>query len=192
LAGFRTPPAVVRSRNVEEFRAILARPHPGVVVADEGREPARAAHSQIGCEKNAEGALEPGGVGLAPEPHSGLEGGWQPVWEAGGPWLFNLGSGVAEAPPVASVMPRPEMAELLSRWVRRSAIGGDARRGAVRLELDQGRFAGAALVVTAEGNQVAVDLRLPEGPDAADLAERLRRRLAQRGYTADVVVTALG
>jgi hypothetical protein len=84
------------------------------------------------------------------------------------------------------------VAELLTRWVRRSAIGGDGRRGAVRLELDQGRFAGAALIVTAEGSQVAVDLRLPEGPGAPDLAERLRRRLEQRGYAAEVVVTAPG
>ncbi len=132
-------------------------------------------------------------VGLAPEPHSGFEPGWLPVWDGPSPWPFNLGGGpIADATPPAVAVPTQEVAELLTRWVRRSAIGGDARRGAVRLELDRGRFAGAELVVTAEGNQVSVDLRLPELPGSDDLADRVRRRLAQRGYDAEVAITARG
>jgi len=65
--------------------------------------------------------------------------------------------------------------------VRQIAWGGDRRRGAARIELGAGRFAGASVLVEAEGNQVSLELRAPAGVDAALLGERLRERLEARG-----------
>ncbi len=87
-------------------------------------------------------------------------------------------------PPVAVV----EVTELVERWVRRVALGGDQRRGAVRLDFGPGRFSGAELVVVADGGRVSVELCLPPAMVAPELSERLRARLERRGFTADVVV----
>jgi hypothetical protein len=78
--------------------------------------------------------------------------------------------------------------ELVERWVRRVALGGDHRRGAVRLDIGQGRYSGAELLVVAEPGRVSVELQLPESLVEGDLSERLRSRLERRGYVADVVV----
>ena len=93
-------------------------------------------------------------------------------------------SGVApgrEHPPVADV------SVLVERWVRKVALGGDARRGLVKLDIGAGRYAGAELIVIAEAGKVAVELNAPHTADPS-LAERLRSRLERRGYSADVVV----
>jgi hypothetical protein len=81
-----------------------------------------------------------------------------------------------------------DVAELVERWVRRVAFGGDQRRGAVRLDIGQGRFTGAELVIVADGGRVSVDLSLPPAVADAELSARLRSRLEGRGYEADVVV----
>jgi hypothetical protein len=81
-----------------------------------------------------------------------------------------------------------QVAELVERWVRRVALGGDQRRGVARLDIGQGRFAGAELLVTAEGGSVSVELTLPATVSDASLAQRLRSRLEQRGLSAEVVV----
>jgi hypothetical protein len=80
-----------------------------------------------------------------------------------------------------------EVAVLVERWVRRVALGGDARRGVAKLDIGAGRFAGAELIVVAEAGHVAVELNLPHAMDPG-LAERLRSRLERRGYATDVVV----
>ena len=80
------------------------------------------------------------------------------------------------------------MVELVERWVRRVALGGDQRRGAVRLDIGQGRFSGAELLVVAEAGQVSVELQLPSTVAQGDLSERLRARLERRGYAAEVSV----
>ena len=64
----------------------------------------------------------------------------------------------------------------------------EAARAAVRLEIGTGRYAGAELVVVAEPERIAVELRLPEAATESGLAERLRERLEARGYGADVKV----
>jgi hypothetical protein len=91
--------------------------------------------------------------------------------------------------PAASAHPGvAEVAELVERWVRRVALGGDQRRGAIRLDIGQGRFSGAELLVVAEAGHVSVELQLPSSMAQGDLSERLRARLERRGYAADVLV----
>jgi hypothetical protein len=80
------------------------------------------------------------------------------------------------------------VAELVERWVRRAALGGDQRRGAVRLDIGHGRFAGSELLIVAEAGCVSVELNLPPSQADAGLSERLRTRLEQRGLSAEVLV----
>ena len=81
-----------------------------------------------------------------------------------------------------------DVAELVEKWVRRVALGGDARRGVARLDIGQGRYAGAELLVVAETGRISVELRLGDASQASDLSERVRARLERRGYTAEVTV----
>jgi hypothetical protein len=107
--------------------------------------------------------------------------------------LFQFGKelGVAPASALAKAEPQPpgvaELSRLVERWVRRVALGGDQRRGVAKLDIGQGRFAGAELIVVAEAGRVSVELHVPEAIEPG-LAERLRSRLERRGYEADVVV----
>lgn len=105
-------------------------------------------------------------------------------------WLASITSagGVVEArggesSPVAHV---PELSELVEGWVRRVALGGDQRRAVARLDIGHGQYAGAELVITAQGSRVSIELTLPEGAAAAGLSERLCSRLTARGYAAEV------
>jgi hypothetical protein len=107
--------------------------------------------------------------------------------------LINPTGGVEAAVAVAPASPTShpgvaEVAELVERWVRRVALGGDQRRAAVRLDIGQGRFSGAELLVVAEAGRVSVELQLPSSVAGGDLSERLRARLERRGYAADVSV----
>ncbi len=127
--------------------------------------------------------------GLAPEdrPGSGDVAGLlallNPPGDMGlGPLGAELPSAVG-APPAAQVV-----ADLVERWVRRVALGGDQRRGVARLDIGQGRYAGAELLVSAEDGNVSVELTLAEAPSDGGLAERLKTRLEQRGFAAEVVV----
>ena len=128
---------------------------------------------------------------LAPDEQPGLGrgGGELAEWFS----LFNPGGGF-EGPrppePAGSAPLQPgvaELSDLVERWVRRVALGGDQRRGVARLDIGHGRFAGAELLVVAEAGRVSVELNLP-GTAEAGLSERLRSRLERRGYAADVVV----
>lgn len=128
---------------------------------------------------------------LAPEvePSVGRGGGEVAEWFS----LINPAGGVAQptsTPQVAALTPLAvaEVTQLVERWVRRMALGGDQRRGAVRLDIGQGRFAGAELLVVAEAGHVSVELNLPPSLVDAELSERLRSRLERRGLAADVVV----
>jgi hypothetical protein len=73
-------------------------------------------------------------------------------------------------------------------WVRRLAVGGDQRRAVARLDIGHGVYAGAELVIAAEGGAVEVELTLPEGAAASGLSERLTSRLSARGYAPHVTV----
>lgn len=74
------------------------------------------------------------------------------------------------------------MEELLPALVRRIAWTGDRHRGTVRLELGAGAYAGATLIVRAEGRRVAVEV---EGHDAEGLRARLEGRLRRQGFDVD-------
>jgi hypothetical protein len=91
------------------------------------------------------------------------------------------------APVVAS------LEEILPHLVRKVAWSGDARRGAVRLELGAGRLAGAALLVQADGGRVEVTLDtqgMVGGEEAAAEAwrDRIASRLRDQGVDANVEV----
>jgi hypothetical protein len=127
---------------------------------------------------------------LAPDEQPSLCGGGADLAE-----LFALinPTGGVEAPPAAAPTSNPhpalaEVAELVERWVRRVALGGDQRRGAVRLDIGQGQLAGAEVLVVAEAGHVSVELQLPSGMAGGDLSQRLRARLERRGFAADVQV----
>jgi hypothetical protein len=82
----------------------------------------------------------------------------------------------------------PELSELVEGWVRRLAVGGDQRKAVARLDIGHGVYAGAELVIAAEGGAVEVELTLPDGATASGLSERLTSRLTARGYAARVAV----
>lgn len=177
----------------EEFRAHLAkigdrRASPqDAIGSPETTAPGAAPGAKemsLGCEPSPS---------LAPEdqPSLGLGGGEVAEWFS----LFNPAGGVnAVDAAVAAPLPATpqavvvEMADLVERWVRRVAMGGDQRRGAVRLDIGQGRFSGAEVLVVAEAGHVSVELQLPASLVEGDLSERLRSRLERRGFAADVVV----
>lgn len=130
---------------------------------------------------------------LAPDEQSGLGQGGS---AAECLWLINPTGGPEALSSPAPLVPSTttahagvgEVAELVERWVRRVAVGGDQRRGAVRLDIGQGRFSGAELLIVAEVGHVSVELQLPSSMPGGDLSERLRSRLERRGYAAEVVV----
>ncbi|MCC6214063.1 MAG: hypothetical protein IT376_04295 [Polyangiaceae bacterium] len=88
------------------------------------------------------------------------------------------------AAPVATAAPAPPVVDLgavVPRLVRRLAWGGDGRRGAARIEVGAGALGGSTITVQADGEEVALDLDLAPGIDAAPVEARLRERLARRG-----------
>ena len=133
------------------------------------------------------------------EAHDSLAPDDQPSFARGGTdpaeWLslINPSGGMEpqklpETPASAVTASAAQVAELVERWVRRVAVGGDSRRGVVRLDIGQGRFAGAELLVVAEPGHVSVEVRLNGASVDSELSERVRARLERRGYAADVVV----
>jgi hypothetical protein len=125
---------------------------------------------------------------LAPEEQWG--------WGRGEPdpaqWLAAISATgeVVEMPAAdASAAPHsPQLSELIEGWVRRVALGGDQRRAVARLDIGHGQYAGAELVITAQGSRVSVELTLPEGASSTGLSDRLCTRLTARGYEVEVDV----
>ena len=71
--------------------------------------------------------------------------------------------------------------QLFAQLVTRAAVGGDAKRGSMRLELG-GRVAGRGhLTVHAEGDDVEIEIAAPPGVDATALETRVTERLAAKG-----------
>jgi hypothetical protein len=100
----------------------------------------------------------------------------------------------AGAPPAGFVP--SSLGDLMPGLVRKVAWSGDARRGALRLELGSGALAGASVVVQSEGGRVDVTLVAPSGaagPSRGDLEawrDRIAARLEARGI--DVGSVELG
>ncbi|HYQ03694.1 MAG TPA: hypothetical protein VER96_33705 [Polyangiaceae bacterium] len=83
---------------------------------------------------------------------------------------------------------REDLQNLLSGLARRTAWGGDRRKGSARIELSEGALAGATLVVHAEQRSVSVELELPSGVTGQGWQERIAQRLEGRGFAAKVRV----
>ena len=79
------------------------------------------------------------------------------------------------------------MEELWPLLVRRAAWSGDARRGAVRLELGSGALAGATVLIQSDAGRVRVRLSAPAGSALGDWRARIAARLAARGIAIDAV-----
>ncbi len=183
--------ALVSARIQESFLARLRAPHaprtgaagepPSTPRLDEDKAPKAAQMFPRGeGEEDASAALAPGDRSVLGEPRM-LEP---------GEWLALFSPGAEPVPVVAQGQQHPGVADisvLMERWVRRVALGGDARRGVAKLDIGAGRFAGAELVVVAEAGRVAIELSVPGATDAS-LARRLQSRLERRGYTAEVTV----
>lgn len=90
-----------------------------------------------------------------------------------------VGSAVDATPTGAREVAAP-MADLFSRFVVAAAIGGDVRRGTLRVELG-GRRERGHVTVTASGNEIEIEIGAIEGVDATGLEARLAQRLAARG-----------
>jgi len=83
---------------------------------------------------------------------------------------------------------RDDLQNLLIGLARRTAWGGDRRKGSARIELSEGALAGATLVVHAEQRAVSVELELPQGLSASGWQRRIAERLEARGFSAQVKV----
>lgn len=93
--------------------------------------------------------------------------------------------------PSAALPVREDLQNLLTSLARRTAWGGDRRRGTARIELSEGALAGATLVVHAVQRTVSVELELPEGAAGAGARswqQRIAERLEGRGFSAKVEV----
>jgi hypothetical protein len=77
--------------------------------------------------------------------------------------------------------PISPFAEVWSRLVRRFAWGSDGRRTTARIEIGEGEWCGATIVVTAAAREVAVHIEAPAGAGAGAWSERLVERLRERG-----------
>ena len=97
-------------------------------------------------------------------------------------------TGAAAATPATDPARGAETPQLVERWVRRVALGGDARRGVARLDIGEGRYSGAELLVTAEARHVSVKLSLNGAEADEGLARRLRAGLEAKGYAVDIDV----
>jgi len=83
-------------------------------------------------------------------------------------------------PPVATRVAAP-LEAMFPALVKRIAWSGDARRGTMRLELDDaGPLAGAVILIHADGADVRVEMSSPHGVEDA-WRDRIASRLASRG-----------
>lgn len=90
------------------------------------------------------------------------------------------------SPSAPGVAAPASLEEILPALVRKIAWSGDARRGAVRIELGAGALAGATLLVAADGGRVQVTLSGGADAELDPWRERIVARLAARGLDADM------
>lgn len=90
---------------------------------------------------------------------------------------------VPDGGPAAATGPAatPVVGDLFAQLVRRAAIGGDARRASIRLELGGRVVDRGEVVVHADGDEVEIEVTAPAGVDAARLEARVSQRLAGKG-----------
>jgi hypothetical protein len=75
------------------------------------------------------------------------------------------------------IVPEPQW-----QGLRRLAWGGAGRRGVARLEIGEGPAAGAEILVEVADREVEVTLSVGGEAPSQELAERIRERLANRGF----------
>jgi hypothetical protein len=92
------------------------------------------------------------------------------------------------SPAPAALPLREDLQNLLIGLARRTAWGGDRRKGSARIELAEGALAGATLHVHTEQRTVSVELELPPGMPSHTWQERIAARLEGRGFAAQVRV----
>lgn len=172
----------------DEFRNILRQVKDPLAEPVPGEQAGRSEARQVPREDREIPVEADQHRALAPDEQSS----WGRVNPDPAEWLAAITStgGVIEARAAELASPGrgPELSELVEGWVRRVALGGDQRRAVARLDIGHGQYAGAELLICAEGSRVSVQLTLPEGTVATGLSERLGSRLTARGYAADVEV----
>jgi hypothetical protein len=94
---------------------------------------------------------------------------------------------VVESAPVEKTA-RVSLEEILPAVLRRIAWSGDARRGAVRLEIGTGMLAGATVLIQADDGRLRVTMHAPPGVDAEAWRERLRDRFARKKLDVESIV----
>ncbi len=99
---------------------------------------------------------------------------------------------LAPPPPVAAEAPlqhTPALDQIAAQLVKRIAWGAAGRKGAARIELGAGAWAGTTITVVSEPQGVRLELDVGAQVDGDALGERLRRRLEAKGLCVqDVVV----
>jgi hypothetical protein len=97
---------------------------------------------------------------------------------------------IESASPVAAVetRARASLEDVLPQVVKKIAWSGDARRGAVRLELGAGALAGSTLLIEADDGKIRVRMDAPPGVDAAAWRERILDRFAKKKLDVESIV----
>jgi hypothetical protein len=192
LRAFQAPRQPLTNRKEEEFRDLFKRGRrPDETTIQTPIEEPPTALPALRRNREMTVSDEPSG-GLAPEEQPSVGAArldpaeWLATINPGGsPELVAQQAATALTHTPAS---HADVSLLVERWVKRVALGGDQRRGVARLDIGQGRFAGAELLVVAEAGRVSVELSLPPHEAAPGLRERLLERLERRGVSAEVVV----
>jgi hypothetical protein len=158
--------AAVRAPFSQALRAALARPS-GRVLSRGGRSPGAGTEELDAAMRQMAHLAPPGGLEAPAQPRL-------PTPEPS-----------PQEPTRGPVAPT-SLEELLPALVRKIAWSGDARRGAVRIELGAGALAGATLLVAADRGRVHVTLSARAPIELEPWRERIVARLAARGLEVDV------
>jgi hypothetical protein len=95
---------------------------------------------------------------------------------------------VAATPLGSSLLPPELLDRMASRVLRRCLVGRDGSSTTVRLELGEGRFEGASVLVQSEQGRVSIRVEGDDREQCRELVSLLRARLSVRGVAqADVV-----
>lgn len=179
---------VANSKEILDFSSVFRRSTRGEFGASAG--------ASVGAISLVEGPLEKtsrAGAGVGEALREGKvaadegrgSGSWNDPGElpvAVDPLALALAVPVTPQPPSAlEPTPRVDFASAVEELVRRIAWGGDRSSGTARIEFGAGRYRGGIILVHADGRDVTIELELPNGADAAELGERLRVRLEEKG-----------
>ncbi len=182
--GLSVRKSIINQSFAEALQRLVGRPvvaprYFGGVFPPEGKASALTRSSPAAAPLDETSAVEAAGDKPASKEAPGLSAGvvLDPLLGVLVPTLQRLENPLA-AP---AVIAAPAFAELWAKLVRKIAWGGDGRRTTARIEIGDGDWAGATIVVSAVAHQVAVTIDLPPGARVAEWRERIARRLEERG-----------